>query len=394
MYKPELLAPVSSFAMLNAAIEAGCDSVYFGVKEFNMRITADNFSLSKLKQVVSICHKNNVKAYLTLNTIIYENELEKIKKILRQAKKYGIDAIICWDLSVIREAKKLGLTIHLSTQASVSNSESALFYKKLGVKRIVLARECSLEDIKKIQKKTKMELEVFVHGAMCVAESGRCLTSQFIFGKSANRGDCMQPCRRSYIVKDAETGFELKLDNNHILSAKDLCTLPFIEKLIKAKITAFKLEGRARSPEYVKIVTEVYREAIDTYPNIDKEKLIGKLRTVYNRGFSSGFFLGKPINEFSNVYGSKATRKKIYLGHILKFYKKSNVAEIAIDSNELNLGDNVLIIGNKTGVKEEKISSIEINHEKVKNVKKSQKAGIKLNNLVRKNDKVYLIKEN
>ncbi len=388
MFKPELLAPASNFTMLNAAIKAGCDSVYFGIKKLNMRITADNFSLKELKKVIDICHKNNVKAYLAVNTIIYENELEKVKNILKEAKKNKIDAIICWDLSVIEEARKLGLTIHLSTQASVSNSRAALFYKKIGVKRIVLARECSLEDIKKIKTKAKIETEVFIHGAMCVSISGRCFTSQFLFGKSANRGDCIQPCRRSYNVKDIEKEFELKLKNNYIMSAKDLCVLPFIEKVIG--IDAFKIEGRNRSPEYVKTVTEVYREAIDSYPNIDKKKLMKKLKTVYNRDFSSGFFLGKPINEFADVYGSKATKRKKYIGVVKNFYKKINVAEIKLEGGDIKVGDVILIIGPTTGVNEETITSIQRNKKEIKKSKKGQRAGIKLNSLVRENDKIYL----
>jgi len=389
MRKPELLAPAGDFAMINAAINAGADAVYFGVKELNMRITATNFSLKELKKVIGLCHKKNIKAYLALNTIIYENELSKIKKIIKKAKESSIDAIIAWDHSVIKEAVKQKLPVHLSTQASVSNSEAALFYKKLGVKRIILARECSIEDIKKIKDKTKIETEVFIHGAMCVSVSGRCFSSQFLFGKSANRGDCLQPCRRSYIAKDIEEGYELELKNNYVMSAKDLCTLPFIEKLIEAGIGAFKIEGRNRSPEYVKIVTEVYREAIDSYPKINKEKLLKKLRTVYNRGFSSGFYLGKPINEFTNSHGSRATKKKRYAGYVRNFYKKISVAEIRIEAGSLKTGDNILIIGPTTGVQEHKITSIQINHKEVKGVRKGKSAGIKLNCLARENDKVY-----
>jgi len=388
--KPELLSPISNFEMLAAAIEAGADAVYFGLNELNMRITAKNFSLSDMKKITEICHKNKVKAYLAMNTIVYENELEKIKKLLKEAKKNKIDAVIAWDHSVIKEALKQNLKIHLSTQASVSNSEAALFYKNIGVKRIILARECSLEDIKKIKKKSKIETEVFIHGAMCVSVSGRCFTSQFLFGKSANRGECIQPCRRAYHVKDIEKEFELELENNYIMSAKDLCTIPFIEKLIEAGIDAFKIEGRSRSPEYVKIVTEVYREAIDTYPKINKAKLMKKLRLVYNRGFSSGFFLGKPINEFTDSHGSKAKKKKTYIGIVKNFYKKIKVAEIKLEGSNIKKGDTILIIGPTTGVKEQIITSIQINHKEIKEAKKGQRAGIKLTELARENDKVYL----
>ncbi|MBW2977303.1 U32 family peptidase, partial [Candidatus Woesearchaeota archaeon] len=283
------------------------------------------------------------------------------------------------------------IPIHLSTQASVSNSKAAKFYKKLGIKRIILARECNLKHIKEIKKKVKgLEIEVFIHGAMCVAVSGRCFTSQFLFKKSANRGECLQPCRREYVITDEE-GKKLKVGNNYILSPKDLCTLPFITKLITAGIDAFKIEGRNRSPEYVKTVTEVYREAIDN-KNFNKSKLFEKLKTVYNRDFSSGFFLGLPTaKDFTGVYGSKATEKKQYIGFVKNFYKKPNVAEIKLEAGNLKIGDKIMIQGNKTGVIQEKINSMEIFHKIIKIAKKGSSVGIKLVNQVRENDKVYLI---
>jgi putative protease len=385
----ELLSPVQDFVSLKAAIDAGADAVYFGLKEFNMRATAKNFKLSELKKVVDLCHKNKIKAYLTLNTVVYENELSRIKQILKKVKEAEIDAIHAWDMSVINEAKKLKIPIHLSTQASVSNSEAVKFYKKLGIKRIILARECSLEQIKKIKKEVKgLELEVFIHGAMCVSISGRCFISQFEFKKSANRGECLQPCRRDYIIEDEE-GNKLRLGKNYVLSPKDLCTLPIIDKLIKAKIDAFKIEGRNRSPEYVKIVTEVYREAIDKGY---KPSLLKKVKSVYNRGFSTGFFLGTPTkDDWTNIYGSKATTRKVYIGKIIHFYSKIKVAEIKIETGKLKTGDKIMIQGNKTGVIEDKITSIEISHKNIKEIKKGQKAGIKLKNKARSNDRVYLI---
>lgn len=259
----ELLAPAGNWISLRAAIEAGADSIYFGLKELNMRAKANNFKLNEINKVTQECRKHKVKAYLTLNTIIYENELNKIKSILKKAKQAKIDAIICWDHAVIKEASKLKLPIHLSTQASVSNSEAAKFYKKLGVKRIILARELNLNQIKQIKKESKIEVEVFIHGAMCVSISGRCFLSHYLFNKSANRGECLQPCRRKFILKDIEENHELELGQDYIISPKDLCTIDIIDKLIKAKIGCFKIEGRMRSPEYVKTVTEVYREAID-----------------------------------------------------------------------------------------------------------------------------------
>jgi len=387
----ELLSPVQDFVSLRAAIDAGADAVYFGLKEFSMRVAAKNFKLAELRKVVELCHKNKVKAYLTLNTIIYENEINKIKSILKKVKQVKIDAIHAWDMSVIKEALKLKIPIHLSTQVSVSNSEAAKFYKKLGVKRIILARECSLSDIKKIKKEVPdLELEVFIHGAMCVSVSGRCFISQFEFKKSANRGECLQPCRREYIIMDEE-GKQLKLGNNFVMSPKDLCALPIIDKLIKAGIDAFKIEGRNRSPEYVKTVTEVYREAIDNKES-DKKRLLEKLRTVYNRGFSTGFFLGTPTkDDWADIYGSKATTKKVYIGKIIHFYSRINVAEVKIETKRLKIGDKIMIQGPTTGVYEQKLQSIEVKHKKIKQAKKGNVIAVKLEKPARKNDRLYII---
>ena len=392
--KPELLSPVSDFTSLTAAINSGCDAVYFGVKDLNMRITAKNFKLSEIKKVIDICRKNNIRAYLTLNTIVYDNELKYIKKIIQKAK--DVDAIICWDPSVINECRKQKIPIHISTQASVSNSKSAKFYKKLGAERIILARELSLEQIKKIKKDANIKVECFIHGAMCVSISGRCFLSQFIFNKSANRGDCLQPCRREYLIKDSEEGHELKLGNNYILSPRDLCTIQFIDKLIEAGIDAFKIEGRARSPEYVSVVTECYRKAIDAYFENKlseklKNELFDKLKSVYNRGFSSGFYLGKPVNEFSNPENQSET-KKIFVGVVKNYYDKVKVAEIKVEAHEIKLNDNLMFQGPTTGVYKQKIKSMEINHKKINSVKRGG-VGIEINKKVRKNDKVFLIKK-
>jgi putative protease len=276
--KPELLSPVQDFVSLKAAIRAGADSVYFGAKGLNMRIGAKNFELSDVKKIIQICHKNKVKAYFTLNSIIYDDEIDKIKKILKTLKKEKIDAIICWDYSVIAECEKLKLPIHLSTQASISNFEALKTITKRfkNIESVNLARELSLSQIKDIIKKIKKEkikvdIEVFIHGAMCVSVSGRCFLSQEVFGKSANRGECLQPCRRKYLIKDIEEKHEFELGEDYVMSPKDLCALPFLDKLVDAGINTFKIEGRNRSPEYVKVVTEVYREAIDAVME-DKRK--------------------------------------------------------------------------------------------------------------------------
>ncbi len=397
--KPQLLAPAGSWESLQAAIQSGANAIYFGIKTLNMRANAKNFEETELNKVIQECHKNKIKAYLTLNTIIYENELETLIRILEKAKSANIDAIICWDHSIIKLCKKMNIPIHLSTQASVSNSESAHFYKNQGVNRIILARECSLEQIKNIKQKSNIEIETFIHGAMCIAISGRCLTSQFLFKRSANKGDCLQPCRRQYTIQDIETKDKLKLENNFILSPKDLCTIPIIDKLIDAKINCFKIEGRNRSPEYVKTVTQVYRQAIDAHFDGKltkqlKEKLVEKLKTVYNRKFHTGFYLGTPTSDdFTDLYGSASKTQKIYIGFIKNYYKTPKVAEIKIETGEIKINDNIMITGKTTGVLEFKNTSMEINGNKVTKGNKGERVGIQVPGLVRVNDKVFVIKQ-
>ncbi len=396
----KILAPVGNHAMLASAIDAGTDEVYFGVKELNMRANAKSFDLSELKDVVKKCHDNNVKANLTLNTIIYEDELEKVDLILKTAKDAKVDAIICWDMAVLNKAFEYGLEVHLSTQASVSNFESLKFFYSQGVKRFILARELSLVQIKKIKDKVSslsldVEIETFMHGAMCVAVSGRCFTSQFLYNKSANRGDCLQPCRRRYRIVDLETDKELELENNFVMSAKDLCTLQFIDKLLDVGIDVFKIEGRGRSPEYVKTIVEVYKKAIQAYDNKSltdelKEQLLEKLKSVYNRKLSSGFFLGLPTSDdFTDLYGSAATEKKVYVGIVKHWYGNINVAEVKLESNPLNVGDNILVQGPTTGSKEQVINSIQVDHKDIDKANQGQLVAIKLNFVVRENDKLF-----
>ena len=386
--KYELLAPAGNFEMLVTAINAGADAVYFGLKEFSMRANARNFTISDLDKIEKICKPKNIKRYLTLNVIIYDNEIFKIEKMIKKIKN-KVDAIICWDLSVIELCKKYKIPFHISTQASVSNSESAKFYKKLGVERIVLARELNLKQIKEISK--VVDVETFIHGAMCVALSGRCFTSQFLFNRSANRGQCIHPCRRSYLVKDLQEGYELKLENNKVMSAKDLCTLPFIEKLKSAGIKAFKIEGRNRDARYVETVVRIYRKALDKkLTEQEIQEFLEELKKVYNRGFSSGFYLGSPTNEdFAKVEHSAATEKKHFIGKIEHYYSKAQVGTIKLVSN-LKVGDEIVIIGNKTGIKKTKINSIEIKNKSFSKATKGQEVGIKLP-LVRKNDQVYVV---
>jgi len=387
--KYELLAPAGNFAMLVTAINAGADAVYFGLKDFSMRATAKNFSVKDLDKIEEICKEKKVKKYLTLNTIIYNNEIKKIEKIIKKVKN-RIDAIICWDFAVIQLCKKYNIPFFISTQASVSNIKTAKFYKNLGAKRIILARELNLKQIKEISK--IIDIECFAHGAMCVAISGRCFTSQFLFNKSANRGECLHPCRRSYHVKDEE-GNKLKVTNNKIFSAKDLCTLPFIEKMKKSGITSFKIEGRNREPRYVDTVVRIYRKALDNkLTQKEIQKLIRELKRIYNKGFSSGFYFGIPnVNDFSTVEHNASKEKKHYVGKVIHYFTKIKVASIKLVS-ELKIGDNIIIIGEKTGLKKSKIEHMEINKKLVQIGKKSEEIALKLSK-VKKNDKVYVIKK-
>jgi U32 family peptidase len=396
MKKPELLSPVKDFVSLTAAIQGGADAIYFGIKGSNMRAGARNFLIKDLKKIIGTCHKNKVKAYLAINTLIYDKELKNIQSLLKKAKTNNIDAIIAWDFSVINEANKLNIPIHISTQASLANFEAIKSLKKQykNIQRVILARELDLTQISSIisklkKEKVNVEIETFIHGAMCVSVSGRCFMSQEVFGKSANRGECLQPCRRMYTIKDTEENHEFELGPEYVMSPKDLCTIKIIDKLLSSGISCFKIEGRNRSPEYVKIVTEVYRQAIDN-KKINQQELFNKLKTVYNRGFSKGHYMGKPIDEWSKEYGNQATKKKIYIGLVKNFYKKHNVAEIKVESHGLKIGDHLMIQGNKTGVIEQKVNSMQIEHKEVKQIKKGR-IGIKLEKPSRENDKVFVI---
>lgn len=387
----ELLSPIGDFATLQTAINAGADAIYFGLKEFSLRAGAKNFELKDLDKINSICKKSKVKKYLTLNSIIYNNELTKLEKIIKKIKE-KVDAVICWDLAVIQLCKKYKIPFHISTQASVSNSESARFYKKLGAKRIVLARELNLKQIKKISK--IIDVECFAHGAMCIAISGRCLTSQFLFNKSANRGQCIHPCRRSYIVKDKQEGYELEVQNDKILSAKDLCTLPFIEKLKEAGITSFKIEGRNRDPRYIDTTTRIYKKALNKkLTKQEIESSLKELEKVYNKGFSSGFYLGLPTSDdLSEIEHSQATEKKHFVGKVTHYYPKIKVATIKLVS-KLKIGDDIVIIGKTIGLEKSKVKRLEIKNKQVKKATKGQEVGLKLPR-VKKNNEVYVIKKN
>ncbi|MFA5061350.1 MAG: U32 family peptidase [Candidatus Pacearchaeota archaeon] len=392
MAKYELLAPVGNFAMLHSALEAGADAVYFGLQEFNMRDSAKNFRIRNLNKIKRICenYPKKPKIYLTLNTIIYDKELRKIEEILKKVKG-KIDAVICWDFSVINLCKKYKIPFHISTQASVSNSDSAKFFKNLGAERIVLARELNLKQIKKISK--IIPVECFIHGAMCVSVSGRCFASQFVHNLSANRGKCAHPCRREWKITD-DTGNELKLSNNRVMSAKDLCTLPFIEKMKKAGIKSFKIEGRNRSPEYVSKIVSVYRKALDKKLSTEEiSKSIKELKKVYNRGLSPGFYIRPPTSEdFSSSENGEQTESKVFIGKIEKYWPKSEAASVRIFNNGLKIGKEVYIISKNAPIKRTKIESIEFEGEKINGAKKGESVGISLPKCF-KGDEIYLIKK-
>ncbi len=393
--KFELMAPVGDFPTLTSACKAGADAVYFGISNFSMRTGKKNFKISELGKIRKICNSypRKPKMYLTLNTIIYDNEINKLEKTIKNIKG-KIDAVICWDFAVISLCKKYKIPFFISTQSSVSNTKAAEFYKNLGARRIVLARELNLQQIKRIGKIENLEIEVFVHGAMCVSLSGRCFTSQFLFNKSGNRGECLHPCRRTYTVKDDEKGYELKLNKNTVMSAKDLCVLPFMEKLKKMNIKSFKIEGRNRDPRYVETVVGVYRKALDI--NLGKEEVkryMKELKSVYNREFSTGFYLGKPMPEdFARVENSAATTYREFLGKVTYFYPKISVALVRL-ANKLEKGERIVFIGEKTGAEETEVGEMEIDKKKTVKAEKGSEVGIKIGFKAKKGDEVYKIKE-
>ena len=399
MKKPELMAPAGDWTMLRAVVKAGANAVYFGTDQLHMRAKAKNFRIENLPEIVEYCKTKNVKTYLTVNTIIYENEIDQAYELIAKAKSAGIDMIICWDLSIIELCKKLNMPFAVSTQASVSNSVSAEMYKKLGAKRIVLARECFLEDVQKIKSKVDIEIEAFIHGAMCIAVSGRCFMSHEMFGKSANRGECIQPCRREYVIIDKSTDKSLILAEDYVLSPEDLCTIEFIDQLIGAGIDSFKIEGRKRSPEYASRVVSVYRKAIDLYfeNNLTeeiKQELLEELGEVYNRGFSRGFYFGSPgKDDYAGIYGSKATTRKEFVGRVTNYYKKPRVAEVRMETGKLSPGDRIFLIGETTGVVEVQIKNILFEDKPVDQVERGNIFTIPCEELVRPRDSVYVVKQ-
>lgn len=408
MKKAEIMAPVGSFESLSAAINAGCDSIYFGVEQLNMRArAAHNFTLEELAEVAETCQKAGVKSYVTMNTLLYDHDLNLMKRILDKAKACGISAAIIQDVAALQYASEIGLPVHASTQLSISNFESVKFYAKFA-DTIVLAREVDMKMIKQICEKVEKEkvvgpsgnlvkIEIFVHGALCVAQSGRCQMSLLQSNTSAQRGACLQECRKKYKVIDEETGHEMVIDNQYILSPKDLCALPFLDKVLDAGVSVLKIEGRGKTPDYVDTVVRVYKEARDavsqgSFSNEKVEEWMKKLEAVYNRGFTDGYYLGKKLPDWSKSSGNKSTDERIFAGLISHYFDKSQIAELDLQAHEIKKGDRLVIIGKSTGVVYADVNEMKKDDEFIENSGKRTQVTLPLSTKVRKNDKVYLLK--
>lgn len=394
MEKPELMSPVKNRAGLEAAAPFA-DAVYFGVSELNLRTNSRGITLKNLEEFIYDCHNKDIKAYMTVNSTLYNDDIEKAKKVIGEAKRAGVDAVIVWDPATIEIAKEKGINFFISTQANISNWRSAEFYKNLGAKRVILAREMTLEQTEEVKKKVDIEIESFIHGAMCLAVSGRCILSGFYENYSANKGACRQLCRRRFKLKD-DKGNELETDGREFLSPKDICMIEFIPEMIEAGIDSFKIEGRQRSSKYVRETARYYRKAIDAYfegvfSRKKAKEWKEELKKVYNRGFSTGFYFGQPGPDgISFNSGSASTMKRLQVGEVKHFYSDAGVAIVELVHRGLRVGDQALIEGETTYV-EQKIKSMEIEGGKVKKAKKGQNIGLKVDKRVRKNDKVYVL---
>jgi putative protease len=405
----ELLAPAGSYESLQAAIQGGADAVYFGAGNLNMRSrSSHNFSASEISEVLTICKSKGIKAYLTLNTILYDQDLSGMDELLIAALEAKVDAVIVSDLAAINRAFELGLKVHISTQANITNLEAVKFYSRFA-DVMVLARELTLEQVAFIAREIKnnnitgpsgnlVRLEVFIHGALCMAVSGKCYLSLHQQGVSANRGECLQICRRAYTVKDKETGQELQIDNEYIMSPADLCTIGFLDHVLESGVQVLKIEGRARSPEYVKIVTRCYREAIEAikqedFSSIKIDKWQKELDTVFNRGFWDGYYLGRKLGVWSEKYGSRATHRKVYVGKITNYFSKLQVAELLVEAKQLNRGEKVIITGPTTGVLETAVEEIRLDLGAVETTSKGDLVSFKVPGKVRRNDQLYKIVE-
>lgn len=405
--KIELMAPAGNFESLQAALDNGADSVYFGVEQLNMRARSTiNFTLKDLPEIAKRCQAKNVRTYLTLNTIIYDHDLSVVKTLLTKAKANNISAVIASDQAVISTARSLGLEVHISTQLNVTNIETVKFYS-LFADTIVLSRELSLRQVKKITEQIAkeeikgpngnlIEIEIFGHGALCMAVSGKCYLSLHSHNSSANRGACKQNCRKKYTVIDQESGFEIEIDNEYMMSPKDLCTIDFLDQVIDSGIKVLKLEGRGRAPEYVATVTKTYRNAIEAYyeGTYTKDKIgvwMDDLSTVYNRGFWAGYYLGQKLGEWSDNPGSNATQKKVYIGKGMHYFPKSGVAEFKIEAYDLTKGDKILITGPSTGAQELVVDDMFVNDVNAEKASKGDSCTFKIPFRIRLSDKLYKI---
>jgi len=407
MQEIEIMSPAGSYESLMAAIQGGAGSVYFGAGQLNMRArSSSNFSPEDIRQIAGICKENGVKSYLTLNTIIYDEELALMREMVDLAKESHVSAIIASDLSVLEYAKSAGVETHISTQCNITNIEAVRFYSRYA-DVMVLARELNLKQMESITRAIKeqnitgpsgnlVKIEVFVHGALCMAVSGKCYISLDNFNASANRGACMQPCRRAYTVTDKDNQIELEVENKYIMSPKDLMTIPILDRLLDAGVSVLKIEGRGRSAEYVKTVTRTYHEAVQFWKNgsFSKEKVeewTTELNKVYNRGFWNGYYLGEKTGEWSERYGSQATHKKVHIGKVVNYYSKLNVAEIKVEAHSLNAGDQILVIGPTTGAYEAEINEIRVDLEPVKQAVKGEHCSFATTEPLRRGDKVYIV---
>jgi len=403
--KYEIMAPVGSRESLMAAIQAGANSIYFGIGQLNMRShSANHFTIDDLHEIASICSEHGIKSYLTVNTIIYGGDIETMHRIVDAAKEAKVSAVIAADVAVIMYCRSIGVEVHLSTQLNITNIDSLKFYAQYA-DVVVLARELNMEQVSEIHRRIieddvrgpngeLIRIEMFCHGALCMAVSGKCYLSIDNEAHSANRGDCRQVCRRSYIVTDKETGTELEIDNQYIMSPKDLKTLRFIDKMMDAGVRVFKIEGRARGPEYVYKVVTCYKEAIQsvldgTFTEEKKDKWDEELSKVFNRGFWDGYYQGQKLGEWNKNYGSAATEKKVLVGKVVKYFSKIGVAEIAVTASEIEKGERILITGPTTGVMYLDANEIRYDLNPVEKVEKGWNVSIPVTDKVRPNDKVF-----
>lgn len=399
------MAPVGSRESLAAAIQAGADSIYFGIESLNMRArSANTFTINDLREIAQICDEHAIKSYLTINTIIYDEDIALMRTIVEAAKEAGISAVIAADVAVMAYCNEIGQEVHLSTQLNISNAEVLKFYARFA-DVVVLARELNLKQVKVIYDTIQNEqikgpkgelvrIEMFCHGALCMAVSGKCYLSLHEMNASANRGACMQICRRAYEVKDKESDIELEVDNKYIMSPKDLKTIHFMDEMIEAGVRVFKIEGRARGPEYVRTVVECYKDAIRSYleGTFTEEKKLGwdeRLKTVFNRGFWNGYYLGQRLGEWSRNYGSEATERKVYVGKGIKYFSNIGVAEFLVEAAEMKVGDKLLITGPTTGAVFFTPDEARVDLKPVDVVRKGQHVSFKVPEKIRPSDKLY-----